>query len=170
MSRADYADWAQSVATILQYISSGTFRQELHLREIQFVAAFPLPRDADDASIAALDEDVRNVIETYLPETVEPAGAIAGTNLSSAFLQLAYPWLQTTGSYPLLESLEPPDGALVGISRVTPSNVGVYQRYQDHAVGDLRRLAFAAGAETKLGTLTRVSGSRSSGLTGRPDR
>lgn len=79
------------------------------------LAAFPLPRDADDASIAALDQDVRNVIEWYLPETVEPAGSIAGTNLSSAFLQLAYPWLQTTGSYPLLESLEPPDGALAGI-------------------------------------------------------
>jgi hypothetical protein len=115
LSPSDYAGWAKSVAAILQYIASGTLRQELHLREIQFVAAFPLPRDAEDASIAALDQDVRNVFQTYLPESVEPVGSVAGTNLSSAFLQLAYPWLQTTGSYPLLESLEPPDGALVGI-------------------------------------------------------
>ncbi|MGA6973925.1 MAG: hypothetical protein WBY93_20015, partial [Candidatus Binatus sp.] len=33
----------------------------------------------------------------------------------TAFLQLSYPWLKTTGSFVLNESLEPPDGALVGI-------------------------------------------------------
>ena len=119
LSPTDYAVWAKSVAAILQYIVSGTLRQELHLREIQFVAAFPLPRDLtrglEDASIAALDEDVHDVIQTYMPELVEPAGAISATNLSSAFLQLAYPWLKTTGSYAACESLEPPDGALVGI-------------------------------------------------------
>ncbi len=121
LNPADYGGWAQSVANILQYLASGTLRQELHLREIQFVAAFPLPRDADDAgsfqsvSIAALDQDVRDAMLTYMPEAVEPFGGISGTNVSSAFLQLAYPWLKTTGSYALLESLEPPDGALVGI-------------------------------------------------------
>ncbi len=35
--------------------------------------------------------------------------------VSSAFLQLAYPWLRTTRSARVLEGLEPPDGALAGV-------------------------------------------------------
>jgi hypothetical protein len=113
LSPADYGVWAQSVATIVSYLTNGTLHQEPHLREIQFVAAFPLPRDDDGASIAALDKDLRNVIQQYMPE--RPFDDVKSPNLSSAFLQLVYPWLKTTGSYALLESLEPPDGTLAGM-------------------------------------------------------
>ena len=47
-------------------------------------------------------------------------------SLSTAFLQLAYPWLKTAGSYTLLESLEPPDGVLVGILARNALSRGTY--------------------------------------------
>jgi uncharacterized protein len=120
LTSADYDNWAQVVAQILNYLASGSIRHELHLREVQFVAAFPLPRELDPAaatnpSSATLAKDIQAVIAQQLPEVPEPYGGIPQGNISSAFLQLSYPWLKTTGSYVLLEGLEPPDGALVGI-------------------------------------------------------
>jgi len=50
-----------------------------------------------------------------MPEIVPPEGMVVPGNISSAFLQLSYPWLKTSGSGALLESLEPPDGVLTGL-------------------------------------------------------
>jgi hypothetical protein len=79
------------------------------------VAAFPLPQNssvaaASEHSTASLIQDIRDVVAAQMPEV---GGLDAG--ISTAFLQLAYPWLKTTGSHVLLEGLEPPDGALTGI-------------------------------------------------------
>ena len=119
LSSGDYGAWAGYVQNIVQYLSGGVNGSEPHLREIQFVAAFPLPQDVDIAtaqvnpSSAALAQDIHNVIRQYLPETTAPSSL--PPNLSTAFLQLAYPWLKTAPSPALLESLEPPDGALAGL-------------------------------------------------------
>ena len=55
------------------------------------------------------------MIAAQMPETTPPPGMVVAGNISSAFLQLAYPWLKTSGSGALLESLEPPDGVLTGM-------------------------------------------------------
>jgi hypothetical protein len=122
LSPGDYANWAASVAGILQYLAGARNGQEPHLREIQFVAAVPLPQDLDAAaaaeapSSATLAQDIHELILGYLPETTDTSSiAITSKNLSTAFLQLTYPWLKTSGSQFLLESLEPPDGVLTGI-------------------------------------------------------
>jgi hypothetical protein len=123
LSPSAYGTWAQTVATILQYLASNGNNGEIHLREIQFVAALPLPQDLDVAAAAenpaseSLAQDVHNVIASYMPEQVESDSVmgISGMNISTAFLQLAYPWLKTSGSQYLLEALESPDGALVGL-------------------------------------------------------
>jgi phage tail sheath protein FI len=96
LADADYAAWAQAVRTVLQFLSNGSFR------EVQFVAAMPLPQDTNP--------DIQDVIASQMKEVPGLTGSI-----SSAFLQLSYPWLKTSGSHVLLESLEPPDGALAGI-------------------------------------------------------
>jgi phage tail sheath protein FI len=81
---------------------------------------------AENPSSAEIAQDIHDVISAYLPELVQPPGYVqtltplqvpAGSpiNISSAFLQLAYPWLKTSGSSLLLEQLEPPDGALAGL-------------------------------------------------------
>lgn len=115
----DYANrWAPGVQAILDYLSNNG------IRDLQFVAAFPLPQDldaaaaAEDPSNAAMAQDVHDVIACQMAENI-PAGIDPQLpdqpGLSTAFLQLAYPWLATSGSGVLNESLEPPDGALVGI-------------------------------------------------------
>jgi hypothetical protein len=82
---------------------------------MQLVAAFPMPQDTSVAAAfedpgAALTQDIHDVINAQLPEV----GGLQ-TGISTAFLQLAFPWLKTTGSGVLLEGLEPPDGVLTGM-------------------------------------------------------
>jgi uncharacterized protein len=122
LSSADYeTTWAPSVVSILNFLVGGTLHHQLHLREIQFVAAFPLPQDMDVAtaaenpSSAEISQDVRDIVRAQMPEVLQPANMVTSRNLSSSFLQLAFPWLKTTGSGTLLESLEAPDGALAGL-------------------------------------------------------
>ncbi len=114
----DYKNrWAPAVQTVLTYLLQND------IREITFVAAFPLPQDlnaaaaAENPSSAALAQDVHDVITAYFPESLAliGTGTITSPDLSTAFFQLAYPWIVTTGSGVLNQSLEPPDGALVGI-------------------------------------------------------
>jgi hypothetical protein len=121
LASSDYATWAANVATILNFLASGVTTNQLHLREIQFVAAFPMPQDLDPAtaaenpSSAEIAQDIHDVISAQMPEIAPPPGMVVTGNISSAFLQLAYPWLKTSGSGILLESLEPPDGVLTGL-------------------------------------------------------
>jgi hypothetical protein len=108
LSPDDYTRWAQAVQSVTRFLANGG-----SLREMLFVAAFPLPQHSGVAAAfedpsSALTQDVHDVIAGQMPE-------IAGAGLSTAFLQLAYPWLRTTGSSVLLEGLEPPDGALTGL-------------------------------------------------------
>jgi uncharacterized protein len=104
----DYKRWAQALQVVLRFLSTGS------LREMLLVAAFPLPRHTSVAAAAehpseSPTQDIHDVITAQMPESGNDTG------LSTAFLQLAYPWLKTTGSSVLLEGLEPPDGALTGI-------------------------------------------------------
>lgn len=109
--------WGFCVQAVLSFL------QENNIRDIQFVAALPMPLEVDAASAAesssnaALDQDIHDVIDNLMPENISPGATDAPDNpgMSTAFLQLAYPWLKTSGSGVLNESLEPPDGALVGI-------------------------------------------------------
>ena len=109
--------WGFSVQAVLSFLL------ENNIREIQFVAAFPMPLDvnaasaAENASSATLDQDVHNVVSHLMPENILPGAnePPASAGMSTAFLQLAYPWLKTSGSGVLSESLESPDGTLVGI-------------------------------------------------------
>ena len=111
LAENDYANWAAIVRSVLWYLANSA-------REVQLVAAMPLPQSPDIATAAAakagsasiLAADIQDVVLAQLDEKLAlPA------SLSTAFLQLSYPWLETTGSHVLLEGLEPPDGALAGI-------------------------------------------------------
>jgi hypothetical protein len=112
----DYGTWAKALIGILSYVYT-------NFREVQVVAAMPLPQvfdistsaaiaDGSMASPADLAEDIQEVILTYMGEKEED---LLPGSLSTAFLQLAYPWLVTTGSTVLMEGLEPPDGVLAGL-------------------------------------------------------
>jgi len=111
--QSDYSGWMTGVWAVLQYLS--TYGSSL--REVQFVAAFPMPQDSDPAFAAETPvgavTDIHAVVAQVMPENV--MSPLLSEGISTAFLQLTYPWLRTTGSSVLLEGLEPPDGALTGI-------------------------------------------------------
>jgi hypothetical protein len=109
----DYVAWAGKVQQVLRYLSQGS------LREMLLVAALPMPQETDVATSQenpseSLVQDLHDVINKVMPE---PGDGRTGLEIgiSTAFLQLGYPWIKTSGSDVLLEDLEPPDGALVGI-------------------------------------------------------
>lgn len=109
----DYQGWAAVVATVLQYLSNSA-------REVQLVAAMPLPlpQTPDIATSAAAPAGSPALLATDIHDVLLAQFDEQGTlpaSLSTAFLQLGYPWLKTTGSSVLNQGLEPPDGALAGI-------------------------------------------------------
>jgi len=82
-----------------------------------------MPQDTDVAAAAedpgkSFTQSLHDVIAEVMPErdpqTPHQIEGL-GPGLSTTLLQLAYPWLKTTGSHRLLEGLEPPDGALAGL-------------------------------------------------------
>jgi|KBSSwiStaDraftv2_1062776.scaffolds.fasta_scaffold16625_8 hypothetical protein len=98
---AGYAAWARAVR-----LAADTLAR--FQREVQLVAAVPLPEVESDA-----DHDLLRFLSD--------SGWLAGrrdldlASVASAFVQLAYPWARTPGSADLAEQLEPPDGVLAGV-------------------------------------------------------
>lgn len=121
LQASDYTTWAASISAVVNYLALGPATHQLQLREIQFVAAFPIPQHMSSAAAQEnpsgqeAGQNAHAVMSALLPETVTDMDTASPTNISSAFLQLSYPWLKTSHSDVLLEGLEPPDGALAGL-------------------------------------------------------
>jgi hypothetical protein len=92
--------------TALWLVADLLIRQQ---REVQLIASVPLPET---------DLDLLTFFTKPTPGFVPPL-AIAvqeqKKGLASAFVQLAYPWVQTPGSTNLPEQLESPDAVLAGV-------------------------------------------------------
>ncbi len=93
---AAYDAWGATLRKVIARLSTGV------LREVQLVAALPMPQQAD-------------LLPTATAHVFPEEKADSGGSASSAFVQLAYPWLRTAGSSIVLEGLEPPDGTLAGL-------------------------------------------------------
>ena len=92
---ADYGTWADAVRQVTDLLHS-------HRPDVELVLSLPLPA-------RGAENETRQMPEKF----------------STAFLQLAYPWLSTAGSEALPGGLEPPDGVLAGaLARCIP-NLGV---------------------------------------------
>ncbi|HVZ23031.1 MAG TPA: hypothetical protein VG871_18285 [Vicinamibacterales bacterium] len=106
-----YRAWSGTLRAVIGRLSAG------RLREVQFVAAMPLPFEEpfspalEGPPADALAANVHDAVAAVLPEV----DAASGQSASSAFLQLAYPWLRSTRSNVVLEGLEAPDGTLAGV-------------------------------------------------------
>jgi hypothetical protein len=96
--RDGYATWAAAIRCVASLLCGD--RRDTQLREVQLVAAVPLP--GVDAEQALPDLLARN--EDHPPPT-----------LTSAFVQLVYPWVRTPGSKRLPGQLESPEGVLAGV-------------------------------------------------------
>jgi hypothetical protein len=97
-----YERWSRFLARVKALLGR-------HLREVQLVAAIPLPHPQAFASAG---------VRTWTAEEAPYAFLIAGgylPRIQSAFVQLVYPWIRTAGSAALPEALESPEGLLVGV-------------------------------------------------------
>ena len=124
--------WASAVRAAAELVRR-------HLREVQLVAAVPIPADdveveagadsvyvrlplavdayAEAVRLEAPDSFAREALLRFLAERGYLRGVLAegSSSVASAFVQLAYPWLRTPGSQLLPEGLEGPEGALAGV-------------------------------------------------------
>lgn len=82
-----------------------------HQKEVQLVAALPLPKAGTQIERDChgwLSDQVEGILDAGLTESNRPG-------IASAFVQLAFPWVRTSGSNALPERLESPDGVLAGV-------------------------------------------------------
>lgn len=130
---AGYARWADAVRRAALLLRG-------RLREVQLVAALPIPIDGLQVPGKGETEYLRRPVEIEaFPAVLEEAAAahyLAGDallrflteggwmrgvlgespeSIASAFVQLVYPWVRTPGSALLPEEMEPGEGALVGM-------------------------------------------------------
>ncbi|MDZ4797545.1 MAG: hypothetical protein SGI92_05240, partial [Bryobacteraceae bacterium] len=99
-----YADWAVAIHLVADMVS----RQR---REVQFVAAIPLPAEGSDAE--------RNLFGYLVGGSAPgPLGAALSNSpsgVATAFVQFVFPWVKSPGSAALPGQTEPGDGALTGV-------------------------------------------------------
>jgi hypothetical protein len=88
-------------------------------REVQLLLSIPLP--AQTASADWLKQLAASGTKQGLAGTLDETAGI-----STAFLQLAFPWLFTSGSEALPGGIEPPDGVLAGVAARSVAARGAY--------------------------------------------
>ena len=138
-------------------------------REVNLIASIPLLQPALDESVSLLDLlQQHGLLAGELdPFQIESSGH---TSIASAFVQLAYPWLQTDNAWRLPQQLECPEGVMIGMlannaltrgtfrsaSAIEPTNIiGVYPSLGQHEIYNSHS---DSGAETDSGALVdRVS-------------
>jgi hypothetical protein len=145
--RADlqsYDAWATAVGAIANWLAR-------YRRDVQLVAAVPLPMPNSDAADA--QHDLLGLLmqpgQTFIPagsstpqDFVPPLATTIQLpkGLASAFVQLVYPWVQTAGSANLPEQLESPDAVLVGILARNTLLQGTFRSAANAHLSDVQQL------------------------------
>lgn len=125
-----YANWARA----LNLAGGLTAR---FWREVQLIAALPMPQPGADAAQAARD------LLLYLTtsEARPLARRLDERGAASVFVQLAYPWARTPGSANLPEQLESPDGVLAGVLARNALTRGAFRSAANLRLADVHDLA-----------------------------
>jgi hypothetical protein len=111
-----YEAWGKALRLVTEQVALP--RGAGSLREVQVVAAVPRPFDLH----AGAD------LVRYLGELDPSLGKnLDSRGLSSAFLQLSYPWVTTAASAGMAQGIEPPDGTLCGVLARNALERGTYR-------------------------------------------
>jgi uncharacterized protein len=111
-TEAGYTGWFEAVRFAATFVRAWR-------RDVQLVLSIPL--QADTASRDLLRQLAASGTQQGLAGTIEETAGV-----STAFLQLAFPWLYTSGSEALPGGLEPPDGVLAGVAARSVAARGAY--------------------------------------------
>lgn len=121
-----YFKWSMALRSAGDFLS----RQ---MREVQLVAAIPIPLAGTEAE--------RHLLGFLTSKSLEALAfrlnADERSGLSSAFVQLVYPWAQTPGSEGLPERLENPDGVLAGLLARNALTRGAFRSTAGLHLGDV---------------------------------
>jgi uncharacterized protein len=144
---AGYDRWAAVVHRVGDFLAMRRAGQG-GLRELQFVAAVPLPMVG-----SAAEEDLWRSLNPYLSHrlTQDPLG------IASAFVQLGYPWLQTDLSHRLPAQVEPPDGWLVGTLAYSALTRGTFRSAVNQPLPGVEQVVPVLGRSQLYNLLDRVS-------------
>ncbi|HET6229641.1 MAG TPA: hypothetical protein VFE05_06125 [Longimicrobiaceae bacterium] len=129
---AAFRDWARAVRAAGTIVAA-------RAREVQLVASVPIPRPDTVAvqageRFAAGDDLLRYLLaRRWLREGLGDGGR----GISSAFVQLAYPWVRTPISGRLPDGVEPPEGALAGVLARNALTRGSYRSAGGQDLGDV---------------------------------
>ena len=118
-----YGKWANSIHQLAQFISR-------HRRDIQLVASIPL---ADEGSLGSSDLLKLMHQQGWLNNDLDSPSSI-----SSSFVQLCYPWINTSQSSALAQGVEPPEGALCGLLARNAISRGAYRAVTELAQNDIK--------------------------------
>ena len=120
-----YENWSRAVNLIGRMLASSR-------REMQLIAAIPIPNDdrgTDRSPTEILQDGNSGPLATSL--RASPVG------ISSAFVQLAYPWVQTPGSENLPQQLESPEGVVAGLLARNALSVGTFRSAANSDLADV---------------------------------
>jgi uncharacterized protein len=101
-----FRDWSRAINLILDCIK--TSRGGAHRRDVMLIAGLPLTAGGRAKRSADAERDPGQLLAVL-------ANRMTGVLDHSAFLQLAYPWIETEASAALPEGIENPEGALAGV-------------------------------------------------------
>lgn len=119
-----YQTWARAVNMAARFL--GGRQPARNRRDVQLIAAVPLP-----ARDSAADRDL---LESLVAAGVMAASETSPLGVSSAHVQLVYPWLRWGGAAELPGGLEPPDGALAGVLARGTLLEGTFKSFADQAL------------------------------------
>jgi len=122
--------WGRAVNMAARFLAGGGPSKSR--RDVQLIVALPLAASGSDAEHDVLDALVNGGLFERLHVRAE--------GVSSAHVQLAYPWLGWQGSTGLPGGLEPPDGALAGVIARGTLLHGAFTSFADLELRHVERL------------------------------
>lgn len=120
-----YQQWASAISMVASMIA-------YHQREVQLIASLPIPAPGAQASHNLIEYLNGDHEDSWLSRQLND-----NTGLSSAFVQLVYPWVRSPGSTGLPEQLESPDAVLAGILANHALTRGSFRSAANLSVGDV---------------------------------
>ncbi|HYO70665.1 MAG TPA: phage tail sheath protein [Archangium sp.] len=124
---AGYKEWSHFLARVKSLLSR-------HVREVQLVAALPLPYPGTHARTS----EPEGIVEDSPYAFLLSEGLLQ--HFESAFVQLVYPWARTPGSTRLPEELESPEGILLGVLARNALLRGTFRNAMNLGLADVSEL------------------------------
>ncbi len=139
-----YRAWCAALNQVRQFLGgnrNGAGPRNGQRRDVLLVGALPLPmadaRNDDGSGIVHAEADLLAFLRRSGVLEAAPGAAIDDRIAASAFLQLTWPWLRSSRSDDLPQSLEPADGLLVGLLARNALERGTFRSVAGSVLGEV---------------------------------